>query len=281
MSFERIQESKVGDLRIAFREQGTGEPLVFVHGWPLSSLTWRKVVPSLAQSYRCIALDRRGAGESRAEPSRPLGIGAQGNILGRFLDALGVERGTLVGHDSGGSVVRSFSVAHPERVSRLVLADTEVPGHRPAFVRIFQVAARLPAADRLLGLTFGSRSLSRLGFGSCFAELRSFDFDEFHARVVAPNARTDATRAACRKFLLDFDLIEVDEAGTLYGRLNMPKCVIWGEKDRFFPLAQGRRLAGMLPEPKRFQMIPRAGLLVHEERPEAWLQTVRDFLTTA
>ncbi|HME74066.1 MAG TPA: alpha/beta hydrolase [Myxococcota bacterium] len=258
-----------------------GEPLVFVHGWPLSSLTWRKVVPPLAEIYRCIALDLLGAGESAAEASQALGIGAQGRILGSFLDALGLERSALVGHDSGGSVVRSFAVAHPERISRLVLADTEVPGHRPAFVGLFQLAARLPGADRLLGRTLGSRSLSRLPFGSCFAELRSFDFDEFHAKVVSPNARTDVTRAACRKFLLDFDLAEVDEAGALYGRLTMPKCVIWGEDDRFFPLAQGRRLAGMLPEPTRFEVIPRAGLLVHEERPEAWLRTVRDFLTAA
>jgi len=281
MSFERVQQIKVGDLEIAFREEGAGEPLVLVHGWPLSSLTWRKVVPPLAASHRCIALDLPGAGQSTAKPSQALGIGAQGKILGSFLNAIGLECATLVGHDSGGSVVRSFAVAHSERVMRMVLADTEVPGHHPAFVTLLNLAARLPGADRLLGLTFGSRTLSRLGFGSCFAELGSFDFEEFHAKIVAPNARTDATRAACRKFLLDFDLTEVDKVGALYGCLTMPKCVLWGEKDRFFPVAVGRRLAGMLPEPKRFEVISNAGLLAHEERPEIWLRAVRDFLTAA
>jgi len=220
MSFERVQQIKVGDLEIAFREEGAGEPLVLVHGWPLSSLTWRKVVPPLAASHRCIALDLPGAGQSTAKPSQALGIGAQGKILGSFLNAIGLECATLVGHDSGGSVVRSFAVAHSERVMRMVLADTEVPGHHPAFVTLLNLAARLPGADRLLGLTFGSRTLSRLGFGSCFAELGSFDFEEFHAKIVAPNARTDATRAACRKFLLDFELTAQAFRGDLERRTS-------------------------------------------------------------
>ncbi len=281
MSFDRLRRVKVGELEVAFREAGSGEPLLLVHGWPLASLTWRKVVPGLEAGARCIALDLLGAGESLVDPDRELGLAAQSQLLAGFVDALGLDRVTLIGHDSGGSVARGFAVAHPGRVGRLVLADTEVPGHRPLLVTLIQGLSRLPGATALLGSAFRSRTLARspLGLRSCFANLNAFDFDEFFANLIAPNAREQAL-ACNRKFMLDFDFGEVDAVGQRYDALRMPKCLIWGEQDRFFPLAQGRRLAGMLPEPTRFESVPGAGLFVHEEQPDAWVRIVRSFLAS-
>ena len=134
MGFDEVHRVRVGELPVAYREAGEGEPLLLVHGWPLSSRTWRKVVPELAKSARCIAIDLLGAGETLADTERSHGLEAQGRLVGEFMDALGLDHATLIGHDSGGSVARCFATASPERVGRLVLADTEVPGHRPPFV---------------------------------------------------------------------------------------------------------------------------------------------------
>lgn len=90
MSFETVRHLKVDGLEIAYREAGSGDPVVFVHGWPLSSLTWRKVVPGLADRFRCIALDLLGAGESLAPAGHALGLSAQAELLGGFLGALGL-----------------------------------------------------------------------------------------------------------------------------------------------------------------------------------------------
>lgn len=283
MGFETVRRIKVGDLELAFRETGSGDPIVFVHGWPLNSLTWRKVVPGLAERARCIAVDLLGAGESLAEPGASLGLEAHGRRLAGVLDALGIERATLIGHDSGGSVARSLAVAHPERVSGLVLADTEVPGHRPLLVVVLSLAARLPGGAALLRRVLGSEALARspLGFGVAFADVGRFDFREFHAACIAPAVRTEAAARGSHRFLRDFDFGDVDRLRPRYERLTMPKCLIWGEQDRFFPLAQGRRLFEMLPGPKRFETVAGAGLFVHEEQPEAWLRIVRSFLAEA
>ncbi len=280
MGFEAVRRVQVGTREIAYRETGEGEPLLLIHGWPLSSLTWRKVVPRLSGWGRCIAIDLAGAGESLGDVTQDHGIGAQAKLVEGLLDALGLERATVIGHDTGGSVARSFAVANPDRVSRLVIADTEVPGHRPLFVLLLQRLARLPGATALIRSILGSRGLARskLGFGLCFANLADFDFDEFFRTLVAPNTRSDQALAACRRILLDFDFAEVDSARALYDELQMPKYVLWGEEDRIFPLEQGWRLQEMLPEPKRFDMIPGAGLFVHEEKPETWVSAVRSFL---
>jgi pimeloyl-ACP methyl ester carboxylesterase len=280
MGFQDVRRIKVGELELAFREEGSGEPLVLVHGWPLSSLTWRKVVPGLAGRARCIAVDLLGAGESAWDGRASLDLESHGRRLAGLLDALGIERASVIGHDSGGSVARSLAVAHPERVSRLVLADTEVPGHRPLFVVALSLAVRLPGSQALLARTLRSESLARspLGLGLAFADLGGFDFREFHAACVAPAVHSEAAARACLRFAREFDFGDVDRLRSRYERLTMPKCLIWGERDRFFPLAQGRRLLEMLPGPKRFETVAGTGLFVHEEQPEAWLHVVRSFL---
>ncbi len=238
------------------------------------------MVPGLAAHGRCLALDLAGAGETRVEPERDLGLGAQARLVCGFVDALGLERVSLIGHDSGGSIARGAALAAPERIEALVLADTEVPGHRPWFVVALQRIAALPGARGLLGPVLGSAGLARspFGFGLCFGDLRHFDFAEFHRTVVAPAASSEAAKRSTMRFLEDFDFAEIDASRTDYGRLTMPKLLLWGEGDRIFPPSQGRRLADMLPEPVRLETIRTAGLLVHEERPEAWVEKVGAFL---
>lgn len=280
MSFDRVQRIKVDGIELAFREAGSGEPLLLVHGWPLSSLTWRKVVPALAEGWRCIAPDLAGAGESLGPVASGLGLGAQAQRLAGLLDALGVERATVIGHDSGGSVARSFAVLHPERVARLVLADTEVPGHRPLFVVTLKLTTRLPGGTALIRRVLRTEALAKspLGFALCFGDLGRFDFGEFFETLVAPTVRSEEAVRGTLRFLREFDFREVDALEDRYTSLAMPKCVIWGGRDLIFPEKQGRRLFEMLPEPKRFERVPDAGLFVHEEQPDEWVRIVRSFL---
>lgn len=277
MAFDRIHRIRVGAHDVAYREEGRGTPLLLVHGWPLSSLTWRKVVPGLARSFRCIAPDLLGAGETVPAAGASFALGAQADLVVGLADALGLERFVLVGHDSGGSVARGAAVTVPDRVTHLVLADTEVPGHRPWLIRALQAIGRLPGAATMLGRSLGSRRFCRspLGFGTAFGDLAHFDFDEFHRTLLAPLGASPELARRCHRFLADFDFADVDRVARRYDVLRMPKLVLWGERDAFFPLAEGRRLTAMLPAPARFESVPGAGLLVHEEQPDVWLRVVR------
>lgn len=228
-----------------------------------------------------MALDLLGAGETAAPEDASLAIGAQAELVAGFVDALGLERIILVGHDSGGSVARAFAIDCPEKVSQLVLADTDVPDHRPFLAPTILRLTSVPGSRQLLAPALRSRRLARLSFRPFFADLGNFDFAEFYDAVIAPAAHSKAGGDGVFRFLRNFDFGDVDRAQSGYGRLTMRKLVIWGQRDRAFPIAEGRRLAGLLPAPVEFEPVPDAGLLVHEEAPDAWTERVRRFIDAA
>lgn len=111
------------DLRMHYLQQGTGDPVVFIHGFPETSHEWRHQVAHLGEHYACFAPDTRGFGQSE----KP-GIRVSRHLLAQdiinFMDALGIERAAVVGHDWGGIIAFKVAIDWPHRVSRLALLDT-------------------------------------------------------------------------------------------------------------------------------------------------------------
>ncbi len=278
MAAEAPRTIDLAQTRIAYRDSGAGDPLLFIHGWPLSSLTWRKVIPALEPSYRCIAIDLMGAGDTEADLSSDFSIPAQAGMLAAFLDALKLPSVTVIAHNSGALIGRQLAVDQPGRASRMVIFDTEVPGHVARMVSFLQMTARLPGSQRMFRALLGSRRFlhSPLGFGNAAHDRGAMDFDEFLATTTGPILRSPETLRGTLKFLLDFDLHFIDSLP--HTRLTMPKLVLWGSHDAFFRYAWGQELLEMLPEPKSFTTIVDCGIFPHEERPADWLAAVQPFL---
>ena len=115
----------VDGVRLAYRDRGEGEPVVFVHGTPSWSHEWRHVVPHVeAAGHRVITYDLLGYGDSERPLDRDTSVGAQTDLLLALLDELGVEHPTLITHDIGGAIGQRVAVLHPGTVRRLMLVDT-------------------------------------------------------------------------------------------------------------------------------------------------------------
>lgn len=97
-----------------------GQPVVFLHGWPDSWFSFSRVMPLLPADIRALAVDQRGFGDSDRPPSGYTITEMAGDAIA-FLDALGIERATLVGHSFGTFVARQAAIAQPHRVDALVL----------------------------------------------------------------------------------------------------------------------------------------------------------------
>lgn len=111
-------------LRMHYRQQGTGDPVVLIHGFPETSYEWRHQMPALAEAgYACFAPDVRGFGQTDKPGARVSRHLLARDIIG-FMDALGIERAHVVGHDWGGIIAFKLAVEWPERVTRLALLDT-------------------------------------------------------------------------------------------------------------------------------------------------------------
>jgi pimeloyl-ACP methyl ester carboxylesterase len=124
----RVRAESPRGFRQVTVDEGSGVPLLLVHGWPETKrIWWRNVAPLAAAGFRVIAPDLRGFGESDVGPDGFHDTPSHSRDLAALLDALGARRAVLVGGDLGGAVVQDFALRFPERVERLVLFNSPLP----------------------------------------------------------------------------------------------------------------------------------------------------------
>jgi pimeloyl-ACP methyl ester carboxylesterase len=114
---------QAGDIRMHYLQQGTGDPVLLIHGFPETSFEWRKQFPVLSERYAVFAPDTRGFGKTDKPAGRYSRRLLGGDII-RFMDAVGIEKAAVVGHDWGGIIAFKVAIDWPERVTRLALLDT-------------------------------------------------------------------------------------------------------------------------------------------------------------
>ncbi len=111
------------DLRTHYWQAGTGDPVILIHGFPQTSHEWRHQVAALSERFAVFAPDNRGFGKT----DKP-GVRISRQLLGQdvinFMDALGIERAHVIGHDWGGFIAFKVAIDWPDRVTKLALLDT-------------------------------------------------------------------------------------------------------------------------------------------------------------
>src|SRR5688572_9796263 len=152
--------------QVAYRELGEGEPILFVHGLLVDGRLWDGVAERLAPRFRCIVPDwpmgsHRTAMNADADLSPP----ALAGVIVASMDALGLERATIVGNDTGGAVSQMLTAAHPDRVERLVLTNCDTFEHFPPFpFNLLPMIARLPGGLTALQAPNRFAAVRRMGF---------------------------------------------------------------------------------------------------------------------
>ncbi len=144
-------EITLGGHRYHYLDEGTGEPLVLVHGNPTWSFYWRELVAGLRGHYRVLVPDHIGCGLSDKPDDRSYSYRLAQRVadLGQWIEQLDLRQITLVGHDWGGGIGMGAAVAAPQRFARFVLMntaafrDTALPDGNPPLPR----AAAGPADD--------------------------------------------------------------------------------------------------------------------------------------
>jgi pimeloyl-ACP methyl ester carboxylesterase len=109
---------------IHYETFGRGKPLVFVHGWLGSWRYWMPTMEDLAVKYRTYALDLWGFGDS--DKRNRYRVADYVNLIGSFMDELGIWRTSLVGHALGGAISVRFAALHPDRVDRLLAVSLPI-----------------------------------------------------------------------------------------------------------------------------------------------------------
>ncbi|HTN38233.1 MAG TPA: alpha/beta hydrolase, partial [Arachidicoccus sp.] len=122
----------VNGTKLAYYEQGKGETIFLLHGWPQTSHIWRKVLPHLAKKFRVIAVDLPGLGKS-ANPSS-YDTKNIATIINQLAGALRIDQLHLVGHDIGAWVAVAFALNFESKLKTLTVIDAGIPGLMPPSV---------------------------------------------------------------------------------------------------------------------------------------------------
>jgi non-heme chloroperoxidase len=239
--------------RVHYAEQGDpgGEPIVFLPAYTDSWFSYSRVLPLLPARYHAYALDQRGHGDSE----RPACCYAVEDFAGdvvAFLDAVGIERASLVGHSGSCLVARRVAEAHPERVARLVLIGS------PGSLGDNEEESELQTAVRGLKDPVPVQFARELQGAAAHVTLP----EAFFERLVAESLKLPAR---VWKSALD-GLFAFDDAADL-GRIAAPTLLIWGEWDRWLPREEEDQLAARIPG-ARVMVYPATGHSPNWERPE-------------
>ena len=257
--------------RLRYVRAGSGPAVVLVHGFGSSLYTWKDVIPALAASHDVVALDLPGFGES----DQPADLSFEDlprAVLG-LMDRLGIARAALVGNSMGGAAAALVAAESPDRVGALVLIDAAGfdlgPSERPRLVRF----AMSPAAAVIARLP-GKRLVVE-------ASLRQVFHDAAH---VTPERVAEYLTPALRPGTFPaMQSLGASLAGRAAAvsealpRIGAPTLVLWGDDDRWIPIAHADRFVAAIPGARKV-VVAACGHVPQEEKPEEVARLLLAFL---
>lgn len=262
-------------VRVHYEEAGAADApaIVLIHGFCASTLVWRDVLVPLAEAgFRVVALDLVGYGFSDKPRRWAYTVEAQARIVVRLLDALGIERASLVGSSYGGAVASVCALDYAERVERLVLvcavSNDEVKGQF-----LLRLAASPLMGDVLSPLVLDSSRLMKWRMRRVYADANSHLIEDGRMLPQHLPLRTAATQRAVLQTLRQWRAARIEHEAH---RMEQPVLLVWGEDDRDVPLRNGERLHALLPH-ARLVVFRNCGHMPQEERPEEFAGLVSGF----
>ena len=269
----------IGTNKLGYRKVGQGPDLLFLHGWPLHKETYRDVVDALPD-FTCHLLDFPGCGDSIGPKDQEISFPGHIEATLLAIEALELDRFSLVGQDSGGLVARHVADRLSKQVDALLLTGTEIPGHHPPMISRLAKAVRLPMATAITRKALRSPTVSKSGqlLGGLFWD-RDLVNGSFRDEVLT-SVLDDVERLERQLQLLRvYDPSIVDQLELVHAKITCPTLLIFGAHDPFFPVDLAKQMATQFGGPTEFITYDEGRLLVYEEYPERFAADCRKFLT--
>ena len=255
----------VDDVTLAYRESGSGYPVVFINGLGSTMDMWNPpVLEKISQHFRVIIFDNRGTGYSSAS-DKPFSIPLLARDTATLMDALGISSAHIIGLSMGVSVAQELALSYPAKVTRLILVAGECGGSESVRMQP-EILARLmdksgtvqDLVNRMFSLLFPPSWLALHDPTKYCPEVYETTEDEIVARQAA--AFFAWTGAFVR-----------------LGDIHSPTLVITGTDDVIVPPVNSRIISGQIPGSQLVE-IPGAGHGLMYQVPDLFKECVLDFL---
>lgn len=256
------KEAVVFGQKIRYLEAGSGPTVILLHGLGGSGQNWMFTVGALSPQFHVVVPDQIGFGNSD-KPAINYRVRTYVDFLDQFCKQLKIERATLVGHSMGGWIAAAFTIAFPERVERLVLADST--GYAPPANFDFKTLYGLNPSTRE-----GMKQLvARVFFNPSFKS--DAMIDQFLAQ------RMSAGDGYTINSLIESVSRREDFLDGQVNKIKLPTLIIWGRQDGLVLQAEGERLKNDIPH-ARFAVFDECGHFPQVEKASAFNTTVLQFL---
>ena len=263
---EQPVQAKINGITLAYNDQGTGLPIVFLHAFPLNRTMWAEQVKALSSQFRAITIDLRGHGESDTPLWHYTLDQAADDVIG-LLDHLSIRQAVFVGLSMGGYVLFALYRKYADRVQGLVLADTRAQADtaegKEARFQMAQIAYKN-----------GPSAIADIMLPKLLSPATIQTRPELVRRVRTMIEGTQVSGIAGDLMAL----AERPDSIALLNQITCPTQIVVGEQDLATPPSDAKLMADRIPD-ARLTIIPGAAHLSNMEQPGLFNETIRSVVS--
>ena len=262
---------ELGGLSTHYIEKGSGEPVIFLHGFFFDHNMWNASIDVLAEKYKVYTLDLWGFGYSTREPL-DYGYPLYTKQLHKFMDALGIQKASLIGQSMGAGTIMNFTVSNRDRVDKIVLVNAAgMPNKLPLMGRI----SNLPGVGEFM---YGMKSdfIRKFTLGNNFLYNRHLLTDEYYEQIThfhKIKGSSEVMLSVTRKQFFDTLIKEIKKLA----KMDVPTLIVWGRNEKSIALPIGQELHKIL-KGSRLEILDKAGHCSNMDQPELFNQLTLGFL---
>ena len=260
---------EVKGIKIHYRDQGQGYPIVLIHGTGASLHTWDAWTEELIKNYRVIRLDLPAYGLTGKDPQKRYSSIDYVNLLDAFLDKLGIENFHLGGNSLGGLVSWLYASYHDQKVNKLLLLNPSgFPfDSTPMVIKL----AKTPILNFFIRYvtpkSFVKKNLKEVYYNDDL--ITNETIDRYYDLTLFEGNR---------EAFIDRSFIERENYTDRLSLIQSPALVIWGENDEWIPVEDSEKFKDHLNNIK-VVIMPKTGHIPMEERPKESVAIALDFLS--
>ena len=255
----------VNGIQMAYTDTGAGRPVVLIHGYPFNRSLWNEQVAALSGSYRVIAPDLRGFGESDSS-AEVATMNRMAQDVGLLLDHLGIARATLGSLSMGGYVALAFYKQFASRVRALILADTRATPDTEEAKQTRAQQAEKALAEGMAGIA--DAMLPKLLTPETVSKRPEI---VKRVRDMMLKTKPEGAAAALR------GMAEREDLTSLLSKITVPTLIIVGAEDAITPVADSEKMNAGIGG-SRLVVLENAGHVSNLERTEQFNEALLEFL---
>ena len=254
-----------------YLEKGSGEPIILLHGFFFDHNMWNASIDELAEKYKVYAIDLWGFGYSTRKPL-DYGYPLYTEQLHKFMDALDIQKASLIGQSMGGGTIINFTVSNRERVNKIVFVSAAgMPNQLPLMGRI----SNLPGVGEFM---YGMKSdfIRKFTLGNNFLYNKNLLTDEYYEQITRFHKIKGSSEVMLYVTRKQFFDTLIGEIRTL-GEIDIPILIFWGRQETSIRLPIGQEFHKLLKS-SRLEVLDQAGHCSNMDQPERFNQIALDFL---